>query len=200
MTTRRKFVLSTLGLLVGPSCTHGGTNSLHGNEPRAWDDGGYNLIIAEAQDVMAVPGDKSRGNYKAKLIVFATLAGTLDPGANASLEVTFECGVPGPVSILAVPKNGAMVLAVLGEKDYVTSDDCSFMPDRSALVTIDGLADKRVMETIRKLRFNRHPAEADIPMEFPKERGGVKPGPPQVRQDGVPSKERVPATLPIRPL
>jgi len=179
MKTRRTFIFSTLGVLLAPVCVEGGTGSLHGNEPRAWDEGGYFLIVAQVKEVAAVSGDKSRGNYKATLIPYATLAGVFDPGEDSSLEVTFTCGVPRPISIKAVPKKGAIVLAVLGGKDWVTDDDCSFMPDRSALVTIDGMADKRVIETIRKLRLGRHPPEADIPMEFPKESGDrVKPTPP----------------------
>jgi len=82
-------------------------------------------------------------------------------------------------SIKSVPKKRAFVLAVLAKKDYIARDDCTFMPGHSSLVTIEGFGDKRVMDTILKLRFSRHPAEADIPMEFPKEGGdGVKSASP----------------------
>ena len=178
MTTRRKFVLSTLGLIGAPSYSLAGWKTLQGNEDYAWKDGAYSLIIAEVKEISGVSGDKKMGTHKATLNPVATLAGTLDPGATFSLDVRLYCGV-GSTSIPSAPLKGATVIAVLRGIDYVASDDCAFMPDRSALVTIDGFADKRVMETIRKLRLTRHPEEADILPEIPKERGdGVKPAPP----------------------
>jgi len=93
----------------------------------------------------------------------AILAGYCDPIKEAILNVKFFCG-EAYISILAVPKKGALVVAVMNGKHYVASEFCTFMPEGSALVTVDGLNDPRVLEIIIKLRKARHPEDPDLTM------------------------------------
>jgi hypothetical protein len=158
-------------IMIPAAPSGAGWGYLTGDEPRIWGppeaDGGAipaarcSVIIARVRDVKEFDGDRSLGTHQATLEPSLTLAGYCDPSAEVVLHVKFYCGTIA-TSIHAVPPTGAMVLAVMSNKDYVVSQACKFMPDESALVVIDGLNDARVMDTILKLRKARHPDDADL--------------------------------------
>ena len=60
-------------------------------------------------------------------------------------------------------------MAVVSEGKFIISDSCTFMPDDSPLVVINGLGDKSVRETIDRLRKVRL-APAATQSTLPKEK------------------------------
>lgn len=162
-------IIASLAVFVSPCGA--GWGRLTGGEPQIWtaperDEGAiprahYSVIIARVRDVAEVKDDRALGTHQATLEPMVALAGHCDPGAETILHVRFYCG-GGDTSIFAVPPKGAMVLAVMRNQDYIASEECMFMPERSALIEIHGLNDPRVLDTIIRLRKARHPDDAGL--------------------------------------
>ena len=88
----------------------------------------------------------------------ATIAGELD----ASVTASFEAHVwvdQFTSSIVELPPVGTLVLLVfigqpgVGPREMcVECSVCNFMPDQSGLVPLTGLADPKIMDTLRKIQ------------------------------------------------
>lgn len=155
------FVGTTL-LLVGETCL-GGWGTIDGTEQGLWTDEQLVVVVARFTAYRRNDGPQAPGWDEAALVPLATLAGTFDPSNTTELPVRFFEGVAS--SIRTVPKEGAVVLAVIrmnfrnGEDkapaNGIVSDGCTFMPDESSLVPVNGVGDKRVVETLDRVRKAR---------------------------------------------
>ena len=151
------FVLaSSVSLFAGQGTTSAGN-------PDTWKKRKLSVIVATIKDVKSADGDPSQP-YRATLTPLATIAGGFDPSASPTLAVRFFAAKSGS-AIDEVPKDGATVLVVI-ERDvtyadeqepsvWIDSNKCPFMPGSAGLVTIDGLDDKRVPETLKRIRDAR---------------------------------------------
>ena len=127
--------------------------------------GCQSVIVARLTKVTAIPGGAARGEtHVIELEPLATLAGVLDPSKTPSLTAGVDVeAFPGISSIHTAPAVGAYVLAVIWKVDAqigtmtyrINSDDCDFMPECQGMLTIDGFGDKRVWQTLERLRKGR---------------------------------------------
>ena len=161
-------IIFVLGVIFLTRAAPGGTAVTRGSERDLWKSERYALVVAVVRDIVRLPRGDDSGSHRATFEPLATLAGSLDPSAKRTLEVTFEGEVPSS-SIHQAPKKGAMVLAVIDRGNRVVPDFCEFMPGFSSLVTIDGLGDKRVAETIERLQLARNgpPDDKDAEKNVP---------------------------------
>jgi hypothetical protein len=146
----------------------GGIGTISGRESDLWTDYHCSVVLARVGDIVELKHELDNGTHRAKLQPLATLAGILDPGASPTLDVRFYSGT-NTSSIGRAPAKGDLVIAVVvigrrhGEEkqpsDWVTSDLCTFMPDDSALVAVDGLGDPRILQTIDRIRDARAHSE-----------------------------------------
>ncbi len=162
---RRAFI-AVLLICIVCSISHAGHATMTGTGRHDWDKGALSLIIAKVSSVKPLPanGRGNGGSHIAQLEPIACLAGHFDPSSVRLLEVRFYAG-DTMTSIKSAPPAGSLVLAVICpayfdgdvKRPYmaVTSDICTFMPDRSALVQISDLNDKLVEETIERIRDAR---------------------------------------------
>ena len=160
------FKLSVLGALaltlatVFPAAAGLGTTT--GRERGLWTDGRYAVVVARVRSVANLDVHGDAGTHAVALEPLATLAGGFDPSGAAQISARLYVGATG-TTIRSAPPAGATVLAVLQlpekpEQDaFIVSDICTFMPDRAALVVVEGLADARVAATVARLREARTP-------------------------------------------
>jgi hypothetical protein len=135
-------------------------------------------------DVTFVPESRQRDipNYAIALKPIAVLAGVLDPGGvSTPLKAHAHIGSYG-TNNREPPRKDAMAIIVLqivtpdspgdgGEPQkkpapsdsyFIVSDICTFMPDpRGSICEVTGLNDRRVIETIEKLRDARRKSVPD---------------------------------------
>ena len=139
-----------------------------GREPGLWTDGNYCVVVGTIHEIRRNTADN---RVQASLVPKATLAGSFDPSLHPQVRVDFRTGTTS--SIRHVPAKGATVLAVIRwgmaveegshtrKANWIVSDLCTFMPDRSALVVITGLDDPRVAQTLERIREARANPEPD---------------------------------------
>lgn len=161
-TNRRSTAFCVLGvsLLLGLS-THAALPSLSDDTEENWGPGKFSVIAAKVRDAERLP-DYS---WKAVLIPRATITGTFDPGLHSELPVTFNAESTGTTSIRRAPKAGDTVIAVIyssGNAWSVTIHLCSFMPDGSSMMIVDGLDDPRVAQTLKNIQTSRAKGLAKI--------------------------------------
>jgi hypothetical protein len=152
-----KEILYVVLILLGfdPS-SYAGFGTQTGEEPGLWDQGGYAVVVATIHDIKMITGNVADG-YHATLELRASLCGNLDPSQQPTLKVGFECQTL-TTSIRQLPADGATVIAVVMGEDGragILSDYCDFMPGRSSLVTVSGLNDPIVLETLKRLQAAR---------------------------------------------
>ena len=145
----------------------GGGGMLTGRERDAWGHEGYSVIVAHVVRVKTLPGVRSdEGTHEVRLEPLATLAGKFDPTQDPDLLTVMSVDRGSRTSSTdSVPPVDALVLAVIepgflaGDPKrpciWITSMFCRFMPRESALVVIDGLGDKRITETVARIRDAR---------------------------------------------
>jgi hypothetical protein len=103
---------------------------------------------------------------RAILTPLATIAGNFDPSLHPSVTVSLSSrGFPVTTSIKSGPRPGAIVLAVLRfqvlvhddpkPRNAIESNNCMFMPERSGMVTIKGLDDPVVQQTLTRIQEGR---------------------------------------------
>lgn len=159
-----------------------GLGTITGKEWGLWTEDRTSVIAATIRDVRKWEGG-DYGQYRATLVPLATLAGSLDPSLNPQLPVQFYVSdLTSSIRLSKpLPKDGSTVLAVVQmpkpqnadrEKPagFIVSDICTFMPDGSALVPIDGLGDAKVAETLKKIqvaRANANPSPYGKPITRP---------------------------------
>lgn len=140
-----------------------------GKDPKQWQAGELNVIVATVRDVHKDEGDVPN-RYQATLIPLATLAGRFDASLQPALPVRFYVGLASS-SIADPPPRRATVIAVVAvgltngsetkPSNWILSDICTFMPGESALLVIKGLADPRIAETLKKIQDARAQSDAD---------------------------------------
>jgi hypothetical protein len=117
----------------------------------------------------------------------ASIAGTFDASEHPRFRVPLYTGsMTSSISIEPRVGNVILVVLLLGDRDTIASDFCTFMPDRdevinvngvkvfqtaraSALVEIKGLGDPRVLETLKRIQEARAHPDPD-PYGSPKTR------------------------------
>jgi hypothetical protein len=164
------FIFPLLILIPG---LFAGNAPVDGTEHWLWTDDQYSVIVARVVDIKPTNHREDPATYTATLEPIATLAGQLDPSIHRELHAVLHAGVAAVLTIHAPPSKGAIVLAVMIGEDKILSDAATFMPSRIPLVEIDGLDDKRVLETLHRIqearahqqpdRMNVHPAPPDAP-------------------------------------
>ena len=104
------------------------------------------------------------GRYTATFVPLATITGSFDCGMYPTFPVTFYAtGVT--TSIEDAPEENATILGVMEfvpkgteapmDTGFFVSHICHFMPKDSALITIKGLDDPLVRETLKKVQDAR---------------------------------------------
>lgn len=173
-----RFVALLLPLLAFAPLARAGQGTFTGEESEDFGKGGFSVILAKFGGAREYPkGASPDFTHHATLVPLATLSGGFDPGLHPTLEVGFNCGpVFTNTSIQTVPKEGAMVLAVIRHgiligdvkvpRNAVVSHVCTFMPRHSALVEVSGADDAQVRETLQRIQAARARGVAK-----PKERG-----------------------------
>jgi hypothetical protein len=118
-----------------------------------WKDDDVVLMVARVIDVGTRPTDANNigGNAWAVIEPVAILAGELDPTSVHTLHVTFYYSriTPGRTEL---PPKGCTILAIVQGENFIISDECKFMPDQAAMVVVDGLGDRRIIDTVNRLR------------------------------------------------
>jgi hypothetical protein len=134
------------------------------NSNLLWSENDVMLVIARVVDdgSRVLNADNVGGNAFAVLEPLALLAGPGDPSATPNLKVTFYYG-PGAENIHDIPPKGALILAVVMEKNFIISDTCTFMPEGSPLVVLNGFGDRKITDTIDRLRKVRLASPATQP-------------------------------------
>lgn len=134
-----------------------------------FQNGAFIVMVANVIEIKDIGNDDRRGNYEIVFSPLATLAGCFDATEAKALRAYGHLRSFGS-SILEVPAKGSTVMVVLarfplgGDPNkvdvFIQSEGCPFMPGASSMVTVDGLGDKRVLETIAKIRKARAEASA----------------------------------------
>ena len=151
------FVLGSASSLLA------GGGNLTGQERRSWGDDGYSVILARVKEVKTI-SEPDAGTHEVKFEPMATIAGHFDP-SESDVIVTRLYAHQFTTSIADVPPVGSYVLAVIAKSLiagdpkrpclFVESMWCKFMPEESGLVVVDGPADKRILETLDRIRKAR---------------------------------------------
>jgi hypothetical protein len=155
---------NALSLLV-VLCTlpvRGGVGTTTGREWGRWTEDQYSVIVAKIREVARTGEDPCM--YRAVFEPLATLAGRFDPSAQSAWEVRFYAGAD--TSNRKPPQSGATVIAVIQpvplddgrnhpQRLFVVSDYCGFIPGESSILEVDGLADPRIAEVVKKIREAR---------------------------------------------
>ncbi len=139
----------------------GGTETLSGSELGLWTHNQYAVVVGKILQYHHRPDD---GVLMATLQPSATLCGQFDPSLHPSIDMQIMPGVPS--SYQQAPLADATVLAVIMHNDYgygIISDFCNFMPGQNAIVTIHGLDDPQVSETLKRLQDARAHSEPEDP-------------------------------------
>lgn len=152
--------------LVFVSEAFAGLGTVTGREWESWSNGHLSVIVARVHDIVELDKNRNAGTHQATLEPLLTLLGPFNTANTPTLQVRFFWGIAS--SIREIPIPGQLILAVVttdvvngDEKvrsNFILSDICTFMPNRSSLVVLDGLNDPRLMETIERIRVARaHP-------------------------------------------
>jgi hypothetical protein len=154
-----RFVLTLSLVLLFGVTSYGGYGVCTGRERGFWRADQHSVVVAKVlSDATHVETPSSKHYYKMSIEPVATLAGAFDVSRQAKIEVGFYIGGP---NIDHAPPKDAFILIVLEQPAFIISDDCEFMPDHSALVIVDGLSDRRVHETLDKIRDARAHADPE---------------------------------------
>ena len=138
-----------------------GWGNFTGDEEGLWDQDGCSVVVGKIRN-MHNGSAKGPAFYTATLQPEALLCGCLDPSLHPSLPVAFMAQALN-TSIDQVPADGSTVLAVVSMRDGrvgIVSDSCRFMPGDSSLVSVTGLDDPKVAETLKRLQAARKAGDA----------------------------------------
>lgn len=134
-----------------------------GSERNLWDQAGYAVVVARVEEIAELNQEdrlEKHASHTATLVPLATIAGILDPSAHPKLMVTLNVG-SFATAVRSAPPRDAWVLAVIEPGPMVAADICTFMPDNAGVVVIDGPADKRVAETLKRIQEAREKGRAE---------------------------------------
>jgi hypothetical protein len=117
------------------------------------------VIIAKVDEIKAANEDDA--THLLIIEPLATIAGDFDPSIERKLRVRMWVD-NATSSVRQAPRPDALVMVVIrggmlkGEPvTYIVSDVCTFMPQRSACVTVTSLEDKVISETLARIREER---------------------------------------------
>lgn len=171
-------IIATCAALLALTChARAGLGTITGKEAEGWDSGYYNVVVGTIHDVQKEQ-DQPPERHRALLVPRATLGGTFDCSLHPKLPVTFYIGA-ATSSVTRIPPEGASVLVLIqflpGENGqtaagFIFSDICTFMPDKSAMVVINGMDDPRLVDTLKRLqdaRAHRAPSPYRKPTDKP---------------------------------
>ena len=148
-----------------------GQGILSGREWHLWSDAGYSIVIGR---IAGIKVDDRTGRCFAAFSPVATLAGSFDPSAKATLVVEFY--VSSTTSSIHHPPAEQSLVMVVYSRDYeivpdrdgfIVSAICEFMPSQSAMVSLTGLDDVCIAETLKKVQEAR---KNEDPNPHPKDR------------------------------
>ena len=151
-------------------------------------DDSFSVIVARVNYVAEDHSDEKRGTttatHQLDIEPLFNLTGPLDPSRIRSLSALIIVS-DFASSIQVVPGKGDIILAVIenthrdGEPIYgICSEACDFMPDAHGCVIIKRFNDKRIWETLEKLRKGREDEAKEKAKEGekPKNDNGYKRG------------------------
>lgn len=131
-----------------------GLGTFDGRDEAEWTGGKAAVVLALVQET----GPSASGvEHQATFVPRATLAGSFDCSQHPRLRMRFFASETGGTSIKRAPAEGDLVLVVIGtgagDDGYqVYSEYCAFMPGGEAMLTVRGIDDPRVAETLRKVQ------------------------------------------------
>jgi hypothetical protein len=156
-------MLFLVSFVVTPAC--GGIDPISGSERGLFAEytgpfmgRGCSVIVARVLDVTRRKDDLEhyRGSHNVTLEPLMLLAGLLDPSVHPKIEPIASFSEAAGVFTKEPPPKGAVILVVLMENgEGIHSDRCSFMPNDFPLIVLDGLGDKRILETLDRIRKAR---------------------------------------------
>lgn len=168
-------ILFILLALASPPCRAAIGAQTTGREPHLFDlytgptgngqGSGCNIIIARVVALSKAKegSDLANNGYRdlATLEPLATLAGLLDPSLRPKVDVGLWISDAPGFKTTKLPPVGAIVLAMIMANDQtIFPETCPVMPDGSGLVVLDGVGDRRVHETLERIRVARAAAKA----------------------------------------
>jgi len=170
MLSKATLLIIVLCLICNVSATLAALGTYTGREPGFWQR--QFIIVARVNGVHTL--DRQRdpqedATHILSLEPLLTLAGNFDPSRQPVIKVRVAVTAPSSTiqssSVTEPPREGSIVLAVIGSGNidsddrrpflWVASEICLFMPDEAGLVTLQGLSDKRILETLKKVRERR---------------------------------------------
>jgi hypothetical protein len=163
-----RFELLIIWLAISWGCASpafAGWGTEHGDEERLWE--ANFLIVARVIDVRAIDRKIDPEDDDTHLLLLEpllTLAGSFDPSQQSELRVRL-CVADHADSVGEAPPKGSTILVVIYHGEIagdvtrpalcIPTARCLFMPDDAALVVLKDAADKRILETVRKVRAAR---------------------------------------------
>jgi hypothetical protein len=167
-----KIVIGIFGVLL--ACAEPSNGGLETSSADAIIGGDYSIIIARVKDVHKEVGDKPDSTHTLTIEPLATIAGLFDPSKYATIKVALWAATESSVD--AAPDRGSLILAVIhpyevrGERRIcITASMCTFMPGGSACVTVTGMNDKRILQTLDWVREERVKIAEDRAKEVKRE-------------------------------
>jgi hypothetical protein len=161
---RHAVIQAALALaLCGNAC---GLGTFFGRDESDWAEGKVAVVLALVQET----GPSANGyEYEATFLPRSTVAGNFDCGLHPRLRMRFFASETGGTSIKSPPRDGDLVMAVIGTKGEgggydVYAEYCAFMPGDEAMLPVRGIDDRRVAETLKRiqdLRLKPKPAAGE---------------------------------------
>jgi hypothetical protein len=142
-----------------------GWGTVKGDDDRVWEK--CFVVVARVADVSALDPKMDPEDGATHLLLLeplSTLAGTFDPSRQSELRVRLRIAGYAD-SVPEAPPRGSTILVFIAPSVVardgklppfcVVTDKCPFMPDDGGLVVLRDAADKRILETMRKVRAAR---------------------------------------------
>jgi hypothetical protein len=147
-----------------------GVEMLDGRESKIWAKGAAYLIVARVTKVLALDGKEDDATHLITLDPIFTVAGEFDPATHPQVEARLYVVPNSDVWVPVAPSKDSILLALIIEGSiggdanrpfpWVSPDICLFMPDRRGLITLHDLNDKRITETLERIREARAEAKS----------------------------------------
>jgi hypothetical protein len=185
-----------LVLLLHCASANAGSQPVEGDESGLWNADMLSVVVGT---IIGVKADDPRRaqpvDYTVRLEPIATLAGHLDPSLHRELHLRLKASdATTLLAIHFVPKKGDLVMAVVLAEDTIYHDATLFMPDGVPLVVLDGVGDKRVVETLHRIQEARSHEKPAAPIIY-ESTGTTQPAhpasehPPTDKSNTPPKKE-----------
>jgi hypothetical protein len=157
----------------------GGTETVRGDETGIWDAGQLSVIIARVVEVTQERDKPVAGaTYQYATVVepISSIAGHIDPSNHRQLHLNLWSGDALSLAIHFVPHSGDIVMVVVVREDMIFPDAAMFMPDGVPLAVLDGVGDKRIVETLHRIQEARSHEKPAAPIIY-ESTGTTQPAP-----------------------